>query len=81
MRKPNVLKERARKMRIKVIYTGDPTETKIVDVDTGKTIENLHGVDIAIDAFNGYAAITFNDFEAELDNLEVVDDGDTQDTK
>lgn len=61
-------------MRIKVIYTGDPTETKIVDADTGETIENVHGVDIAIDAFNGYASITFNDFKAELANLEVVDE-------
>ncbi len=61
-------------MRIKVIYTGKPEETKVINSDTGELIQNVVGVDVAIDSFGGYAALTFKDFEVVLDNLEVVDE-------
>ena len=61
-------------MRLKIIYTGKPEETKVLNADTGEHINNVIGIDVALDAFNGYVALTFKDFELELDNLEVVDE-------
>jgi hypothetical protein len=58
-------------MKIKIIYTGNPEETQVIDTETGI------GVDVALDPFGGYAALTFKDFEVEMDNVEVVD-GNTQ---
>ena len=64
-------------MKIKIIYTGNPEETQVIDTETGKVIQNVMGVDVALDPFGGYAALTFKDFEVEMDNVEVVD-GNTQ---
>ncbi|MEK9694422.1 MAG: hypothetical protein VW270_01580 [Candidatus Poseidoniales archaeon] len=64
-------------MKIKIIYTGNPEETQVIDTETGKVIQNIIGVDVALDPFGGYAALTFKDFEVEMDNVEVVD-GNTQ---
>tara|TARA_R100000005_G_scaffold78767_1_gene45910 strand:- start:598 stop:801 length:204 start_codon:yes stop_codon:yes gene_type:complete len=60
-------------MKIKIIYTGNPEETQVIDTETGKVIQNVMGVDVALDPFGGYAALTFKDFEVEMDNVEVVD--------
>jgi len=65
------------RMKIKIIYTGNPEETQVIDTETGKVIQNIIGVDVALDPFGGYAALTFKDFEVEMDNVEVVD-GNTQ---
>ena len=64
-------------MKIKIIYTGNPEETQVIDTETGKVIQNIIGVDVALDPFGGYAALTFKDFEVEMNNVEVVD-GNTQ---
>jgi hypothetical protein len=61
------------RMKIKIIYTGNPEETQVIDTETGKVIQNIIGVDVALDPF----ALTFKDFEVEMDNVEVVD-GNTQ---
>jgi hypothetical protein len=65
---------RRKAMKIKVIYTGNPEETKVINSDTGQVIQNIVGVDVAIDSFGGYVALTFKDFEVVLDNLELVDE-------
>ena len=61
-------------MKIKIIYTGNPEETEVINSDTGVVIQNIVGVDVALDPFGGYAALTFKDFEVVLDNLEVVNE-------
>lgn len=65
-------------MKIKIIYTGNPEETQVIDTETGKVIQNIIGVDVALDPFGGYAALTFKDFEVEMDNVEVVDENTQQ---
>ena len=62
-------------MRIKIFYNGDHTKTRIENADTGELIEGVVAVDISIDSMNGaYAALTFQEFEIELDEIQVVDE-------
>ena len=62
-------------VRIKIFYNGDHTKTRIENADTGELIEGVVAVDISIDSMNGaYAALTFQEFEIELDEIQVVDE-------
>jgi hypothetical protein len=31
------------RMKIKIIYTGNPEETQVIDTETGKVIQNIIG--------------------------------------
>jgi|TARA_R110002020_G_scaffold356986_1_gene569429 hypothetical protein len=57
-------------MRLKIVYTGDPTETKIIDEETGEKVEGVHSVEVSIDAFSAYASIVLQDFILETSNVE-----------
>jgi hypothetical protein len=58
-------------MKLKIIYTGDPTETQIVDSETGEALDGIHSVEISIDAFTGYAVLILQDFITEIDNMDA----------
>jgi len=58
-------------MKLKIIYTGDPTETEIVNAETGEPVDGIHSVEVSIDAFAGYAVLILQDFIAEIDNMEA----------
>lgn len=58
-------------MKLKLIYTGDPAETQIVNAETGEPVDGIHSVEISIDAFAGYAVLILQDFVAEIDNMEA----------
>ena len=57
-------------MRLKIIYTGDPSETKVIDEDTGDAVEGIHSVEVSIDAFSAFASIVLQDFALESNNIE-----------
>ena len=57
-------------MRLKIIYTGDPSETKVIDEDTGDAVEGIHSVEVSIDAFSAYASIVLQDFALQSNNIE-----------
>lgn len=57
-------------MKVKVVYTGNPAETKVVNAETGEDVEGIDSVEISIDAFGGYCALLLQDFELDLNNLE-----------
>ena len=57
-------------MRLKIIYTGNPAETKVIDEDTGDSVEGIHSVEVSIDAFSGFASIVLQDFALESNNVE-----------
>ena len=57
-------------MRLKIIYTGDPSETKVIDEDTGDAVEGIHSVEVSIDAFSAFASIVLQDFALESNNVE-----------
>ena len=64
-----------RQVKIKIFYNGDHTKTRIENADTGELIEGVVAVDISIDSINGgFAALTFQEFEVELDEIQVVDE-------
>jgi len=65
----------ARQVKIKIFYNGDHTKTRIENADTGELIEGVVAVDISIDSIDGgFAALTFQEFEVELDEIQVVDE-------
>ena len=57
-------------MKLKVIYTGNPAETQIVNAETGEEVEGVDSVEISIDAFGGYCALLLQGCEVDLNNLE-----------
>lgn len=57
-------------MRLKIIYTGNPAETKVIDEDTGDAVEGIHSVEVSIDAFSAFASIVLQDFALESNNIE-----------
>ena len=58
-------------MKLKLIYTGDPSKTEIVNAETGEPIDGVHSVEVSIDAFQGYAVLILQDFITEIDNMEA----------
>jgi len=58
-------------MKIKLIYNGDPTETKIVNAETGEAVDGIHSIEVSIDAFSGYAVLILQDFIAEIDSMDA----------
>ena len=62
-------------VKIKIFYNGDHIKTRIENADTGELIEGVVAVDISIDSMDGgFAALTFQEFEVELDEIQVVDE-------
>lgn len=59
-------------MKLKLIYTGNPAETRIVNAETGEEIQNVVRVDVAVDAMRAEALIEVTDLELDLDNVEAV---------
>ena len=60
-------------MKLKVIYTGNPVETRVVNAETDEPVEGVDSVEISIDAFGGHCAILLQDFRLEADQLEQVE--------
>ena len=60
----------AKKAKIKIVYTGDPTETKVLLAGTEDEIGGNQAVEVSIDAFSGVASIILQDFILEANNLE-----------
>ena len=58
-------------MKLKLIYNGDPTETQIVNAETGEAVDGIHSIEVSIDAFSGYAVLILQDFIAEIDNMDA----------
>ena len=58
-------------MKLKLIYNGDPTETQIVNAETGEALDGIHSIEVSIDAFSGYAVLILQDFIAEIDNMDA----------
>ena len=58
-------------MKLKLIYTGNPTETQIVNAETGEAVDGIHSIEVSIDAFTGYAVLILQDFITEIDNMEA----------
>jgi len=58
-------------MKLKLIYTGDPAKTEIVDAETGEAVDGIHSIEVSIDAFSGYAVLVLQDFITEIDNMEA----------
>tara|TARA_R100000995_G_C3478172_1_gene122208 strand:- start:503 stop:727 length:225 start_codon:yes stop_codon:yes gene_type:complete len=56
-------------MRLKVIYTGDPSETKILNAETGEHLMGISSAEISIGPYEAYCALVLQDFELEADNL------------
>jgi hypothetical protein len=59
-------------MKLKLIYTGKPEETRIVNAETGEMIDNAVSVALEIDAFGCNALIQIRDLQLELDNVEAI---------
>ena len=43
-------------MKLKVIYTGNPVETRVVNAETDEPVEGVDSVEISIDAFGGHSS-------------------------
>ena len=57
-------------MKLKIIYTGNPSETEVIDEETGNIVDGVHSVEVSIDAFSAYASIVLQDFILESNNVE-----------
>lgn len=68
--KIKTVKRRKITMKLKIVYTGDPTETKVVNSDTGEEVGGIHAIEVSIDAFSGYASLILQDFLIEVDGIE-----------
>lgn len=59
-------------MKLKMIYTGRPEETQIVNAETGEPIENIVSVNIDIDAFGCNAILHVRELQIDIDNVEAI---------
>lgn len=59
-------------MKVKLIYTGNPNETKVVNAETGEPIENVVSATINLDAFGCTAILEIASLEFEVDQVEAV---------
>lgn len=59
------------RVKIKVIYTGNPAETTVVNAETGEPLTGISDVQINIEPFEAFAVLVFQDFEAEINNIEA----------
>lgn len=59
-------------MKLKMIYTGNPQETQIVNAETGEPIDNIISVNIDVDAFGCNAIIQVREIELDLNNVEAI---------
>lgn len=57
-------------MKLKMIYTGRPEETRIVNAETGEPIQNVTSVHIEVDAFGCNALIHVREIEIDIDQAE-----------
>jgi len=58
-------------MKLKITYTGDPSQTEISNAETGEVLEGIHSVEVSIDAYTGYAVLILQDFLAEINDIEA----------
>ena len=63
-------------MRIRIISTGKPEDTKIVNAETGETIIGVKEADIMITPFETTAVLVFHDFDSLIETSNVVTDND-----
>ena len=64
-------------MKIKIFYNGNPAHTKVVDQETGEMVEGVVSAHVDIEPFGAVATLVITDFEAEMSNVEVKEDGST----
>jgi len=62
-------------MRLKIIYTGNPNETRITNSETGEEVGGIQAVEISLDAFGASAVVVLQDFELDLENVEATAGG------
>ena len=58
-------------MKLKLVYTGNPAETQVVNSETGEAVDGIHSIEVSVDAFSGYAVLVLQDFITEIDNMEA----------
>lgn len=59
-------------MKLKLIYTGNPAETQIINADTGESIPNVVSVNVDLDAFGCNALIHVRNIEIDIANAEGI---------
>lgn len=59
-------------MKLKMIYTGNPQETKIVNAETGDSIENIVAVSLEVDAYGCNAILHVREMQLDINNAEGI---------
>jgi len=59
-------------MKLKMIYTGNPQETKIVNAETGEPIENIVSVSLEVDAYGCNAILHVREMQLDINNAEGI---------
>jgi hypothetical protein len=60
-------------MKLKIKCNGTPETVQIVNAETDEPVENIMGIDIAINAFEVETALFIKDVEIDMDNIEVTE--------
>lgn len=61
-------------MAFKLFYDGNPAHTRVMDAQTGEPIDGIVSAHVDIDVDGGLLTLVFNDFEAEISNIEESDE-------
>jgi len=61
-------------MKVKLFYDGNPTHTRVINIETGEAIEGIVSAHVDIDADGGNLTLIFNDFVADIKNIEETDE-------
>ncbi len=59
-------------MKLKMIYTGNPQETKIVNAETGEPIDNIVAVSLEVDAYGCNAILHVREMQLDINNAEGI---------
>lgn len=59
-------------MKLKMIYTGNPQETKIVNAETGDPIDNIVAVSLEVDAYGCNAILHVREMQLDINNAEGI---------
>lgn len=59
-------------MKLKMIYTGNPQETKIVNAETGELIDNIVAVSLEVDAYGCNAILHVREMQLDINNAEGI---------
>lgn len=59
-------------MKLKLMYNGNPAETRIINADTGESIPNVVSVHVDLDAFGCNALIEVRGIDIDINNAEGI---------